>query len=994
MATSDVNGRSTWWRRVAARAVPVAMVAGSIVVTATQPSFAADPVDGARTAGDPMFPHVGNGGYDALHYDVVLDWNATGVVGTSMTGVLDSASTTMRARTTGAPLRSFSLDFEGLTVDSVTVDGVPATYERVVDPATTTYKLVVTPAAPFEGDFTTVVTYHGVPNHHVDPDGSWEGWAATSDGATFMGQPVGAMAGIPHNNMPGDKATWSFTTTIPSTITSATGPGDSAVVGNGELASRTVSEDGTRTTWRWVQQEQMASELIIISIGKYDVIESQVTLSDGRVIPEWSFMDSSLSAANKTTITNRRALLGTIITRLEQLYGPYPGNSTGVVVDTVPSGINYALETQDRSFFPSTGSVNGNTLIHELAHQWYGDNVTPQLWTDIWMNEGMATWGPSWHTNVLAPATPNPGATETTYFNSWNNTASTSANWATPPGAQTNPANIYGYQTYTRGAQFWEALRTALRNDDFLEVVREWQTRYAGESRSGEDLKALAEEVSGRDLDAFWQDWILDGDKPAWPSKYDLTLAGEPASTPQPGGTLTYQLTAANVGKVALTDGIVEVDLADVLDDASLGTLPDGLVLDGTTLTWTVPPTAVGSSATATFDVVVDGDVSDETLRATAVPTGLGGLCSTAGCASEAAVGVQPLTPSGTPEVTGTFAVGGTVTVSTPGWRDGTSFSHQWLVDGTPVEGATASNFTLRPDDVGRTVSVAVTGSHPDYSPVTRTSAAATVAAGTLASTPTPTIQGDAVVGATVTAQPGAWDDGAALTYEWFLDSEPVGAGASRTLGAADVGKQLEVAVTATKAGYTGVTRRSAAATVSEGRLLATPAPVVSGTARFGETLTVSPGTWDGGVSVGYQWLRDGVPVGGATGASYVLGLDDVRTRISVAVTGTKPGYAAVTTRSATTSAVARARFGTVVAKIAGKAQVGRTLKARVRGIGTDPTVRYAWYAGTKRLGSTPTLELRRGLLGRRVTLRVTVREAGFVTTTVRSEPTTKVTHR
>jgi len=500
----------------AALTVPLVLAAG--IIAAPAAVAADDPIDGPRTSGDPLFPNVGNGGYDALNYDVDIAWTPDAAQSGSTIAGSVVASTTMTARAEQA-LTSFSLDFEGLEIDSVLVNGEPATFTREIDPATITFKLIITPATPVVGEFTTTVDYHGVPGAHVDLDGSYEGWNRTSDGATMLGQPIGNMTGYPHNNTPSDKATYTFTIDIPTTLNNVAGtaPGPGAAVSNGELIAKTPSDDGTRTTWVWEQTKPMASELAVISIGKYDIIELPIELSDGSVIPSWSFMDSALSAANKTTITNRVNQMGAIIRNLESLYGPYPGKSAGVIVDTVPSGINYALETQDRSFFPSTNSVAGNTLIHELVHQWYGNNVAPTTWTDIWIGEGMATWGPTYYNSSEGFGTGATSSTQT-YFNSWNNASPTSANWNIAPGAQTDSARLYGYQTYTRSAQFWAALRVEIGDDAFFALIKEWQVRYAGESKTGADLKALAEELSGRDITALWNDWILETGKPAWPS--------------------------------------------------------------------------------------------------------------------------------------------------------------------------------------------------------------------------------------------------------------------------------------------------------------------------------------------------------------------------------------------------------------------------------------------------------------------------------------------
>ncbi|MTB87555.1 hypothetical protein GGQ26_04185 [Aeromicrobium sp. zg-629] len=970
------------WRRAAARAVPLVLVAGTLLGTPAQAEPLA-PVDGAQTAGDAIFPHVGNGGYDALHYDVDIAWQANGLVGNIMSGELTDASTTMRARTTGAPLRTFSLDFEGLQIDSVTVNGAPATYERVQSAAAIKFKLIVTPAEPVEGEFTTEVTYRGTPSTHVDPDNSWEGWVPTTDGAIFMGQPVGAMAGFPHNNTPGDKATWSFTLDVPSTITSATGTGPAAAVSNGELASKTVSPGGERTTWEWVQREQMASELALISIGKYDVHESQVTLSGGRVIPEWSFVDSSLSEANKTTINNRRALLGEMLRRFEGVFGLYPGNSTGVVIDTVPSGINYALETQDRSFFPSAGSVNGNTLLHELAHQWYGNNVSPGLWTDIWINEGMGTWAPTYYNSVLAAPTPNPGAVETTYYNSWSNTAPASSNWKTPPGAQTNPGNLYGYQTYTRGAQFWEALRTVLRDEDFLRVLKRWQVRYAGTSPRADRLKELAEEISGHDLNAFWQDWIYDADKPAWPSKYDVSVSSEPAQGTVSGGAeVAFTVKAVNSGKVPLPAATVTVDVGDVVDDGRLGTLPAGVTRAGETLTWTVPETAVGATASTTFTVTTRAASDDLFVKAD--PVTMGGACVACG----------GLKSAPKPTVSGTPTVGATLTAE-GAWPQGTTLTHEWSVDGVVRTGATERTFVPEPTDIGKTVSVVVTGVAPGRSATRRVSAPTeAVVEGMQAATPVPTLSGTPRVDAEVSVVPGEWDAGVSLTREWFVDGESVGNGASYTPTAADAGKPLTVAVTGERAGYASVTRTSAAVEVALAEQSATPVPTIAGTARFGSTLRATAGTWDAGVTLTYQWRRNGAPIAGATTATYRSGLADLGKRISVEVTGSRAGYESVSKVSVATAPVVRATLPRGRVKVVGKPVVGRQLGLSVTRFGSGHRVTYRWYVGGKRVGNAKKLRLKKGYAGKRVSYRVTISKPGFTTVTKSGKVKAKVKPR
>ena len=588
--------------RALPRALAALMVSGALALLPS-PAPAVDAIPGPQTSGDTQFPNVGNGGYDVSDYDINIVWTPAVFLGADQSIV---ATTTITAATTGAPLSSFSLDLEGLTVDTVKVNDVTASYTRIQVPVDTKYKLVVTPATPVSGTFTTVVTYHGTPSSHTDADGSNEGWNATSDGATFVNQPVGSMTGFPNNNTPADKATYTFALSVPTTINF----GSSAAVANGVLTSKTAIA-GSRTQWVWDVAKPMASELALISIGRYDMSTSTITLANGLgTVQEWSFVDPTTSAAGSFATT--RGKIKPILDFLSARYGAYPANATGLVVDNVSGlGINYALETQDRPFFP--GSVADSTLTHELMHQWFGDNVSPSFWSDLWLNEGPATYAESQYANEAG--------TETTFYNLWNSTAANDPTWK--PAANptdTDPTDLFDAHVYDRGAMALEALRTVVGPTTFLAIMKEWQVRYAGTSQGTEDFFALAEELSGKELTAFFQDWIYDADKPAWPGRFTLSLASTPASgTVAAGGAVSYTLSTQNTGKVALAGKVVKVDLTDVLDDATVdGALPANTTLAGNVLTWNVPSTATAATSTVTLPLTVNAGVAGATLTAAA----------------------------------------------------------------------------------------------------------------------------------------------------------------------------------------------------------------------------------------------------------------------------------------------------------------------------------------------------------------------------------------
>lgn len=184
-----------------------------------------------------------------------------------------------------------------------------------------------------------------------------------------------------------------------------------------------------------------------------------------------------------------------------------------------------------------------------------------------------------------------------------------------------------------------------------------------------------------------------------------------------------------------------------------------------------------------------------------------------------------------------------------------------------------------------------------------------TVPAVSALTAPTPAISGTARVGVALTAVPGVWSPApVTLRFQWSRGGKAI-AGATATQYvpvAADRGQQLSVTVTGAKAGYTAVARTSLKSAVVAAGVISGPTPRIIGTAKKGKKLTASPGTWKpSGVALTYQWRRNGAGIPGATKSTYKLVKKDKKKRITVTVTGSKPGY---TTLSRTSPATAKVR--------------------------------------------------------------------------------------
>ncbi|MQA95926.1 MAG: M1 family peptidase [Streptosporangiales bacterium] len=440
---------------------------------AAPPSPAGPGNVGAPGLGDPYFPDEGNGGYDVARYDLDIGYEPSR---DRLTGV---ATLTMTA---GHALRRFNLDLAGLTVSKVTVDGRAAEHRQDDD------ELIVTPSrtVPQGRRFRTVVTYAGTPRPAGGSGALGRyGWQHTDDGAIVASQPNGAQTWFPANDHPRDKAAFSFTVDV---------PGGLWAVAPGRLVRR--ENEGARTVHEWDAPEPMVTYLASVAIGRYDVRQGRTP----RGIP----MITAVDPASPGNPARFAADTGRLTDELTALLGPYPFGSTGGTVDAQRTG--YALEVQTRSVYGGF-DPDGEIIAHELAHQWFGNSVSLTQWHDIWLNEGLATYV-QWVSEAAAggPAVDDIMADlcRRSADDDW---------WKVRPG-DPGATRLFAEQVYDRGGMTLLALRRELGAPMLHRILRTWAARHRHGSASTPRFIALAEELSGRQLDALFDAWLYTPAKP------------------------------------------------------------------------------------------------------------------------------------------------------------------------------------------------------------------------------------------------------------------------------------------------------------------------------------------------------------------------------------------------------------------------------------------------------------------------------------------------
>jgi aminopeptidase N len=437
---------------------------------------------GATSADDPYVPTHGNGGYKVESYELDLDYR---VNSNRLSG-----KATITAFATQA-LTRISFDLVGLRVSKVAVNGRrPQRYTHRAG------KLHVTPAATIMdgAEFTVEIQYAGNPKPADSPWGEL-GWEELTEGVIVASQPSGAATWFPCNDHPSDKAHYRITLTTDSPY---------EVVANGRLVSRRVK--ASRTTWVFDQAAPMATYLATVQIGRYDVVELATSPVTTRgVLPSGQIREFRVDFGRQQEMMKLFC----------RLFGPYPFNGYTVVV--TDDDLEIPLEAQGISVFGSNhvdGRRTSERLVaHELAHQWFGNSLTPSRWQHIWLNEGFACYS-EWLWSE-----------ESGGLSADQQVSKAHSRLKSLPQdlllSDPGPELMFDDRLYKRGAITLHMIRKHLGDDAFFDLLRTWTKTYRHGSVATSDFIELATSFSsdGEALERVFAAWLGSYDLPPLPRK-------------------------------------------------------------------------------------------------------------------------------------------------------------------------------------------------------------------------------------------------------------------------------------------------------------------------------------------------------------------------------------------------------------------------------------------------------------------------------------------
>ena len=420
--------------------------------------------------------------YDVQHYLIDLEFIP---VSKSVTG-----SVTITAQSLVAGLQHVILDFytnPQITISSIKRGTTVLSYSRPTHQIDVTLDQAFGPGQTFE----IKITYSGVPVS-VDDSISWQkingGFPGTA--VSTLSEPVGARTWWPCKDRPDDKATVEEWWTVPSTWTAT---------GNGKLVGTTVLANN-RTQYRWQMTDPLTTYLVSIAATAYATVNQTYTTLTGGTMPITHYVYVGDESKAQTSFSE----LPNMIAFFAHTWGEYPfvEDKYGMSAFIWGGGMEHSTNTS-YGYQLITGTHTYDYIVaHELAHQWWGDAVSPATWADVWLNEGFATYGEArWAENLGG------GVGYRNYMQSL---------YSSSFGTVYNPSNLFGSTVYDKGAWCLHMLRGILGDVSFDLAMRDWYTQNDNLSATTAQFQATMEARYGASLDFFFQRYVYASGYPTY----------------------------------------------------------------------------------------------------------------------------------------------------------------------------------------------------------------------------------------------------------------------------------------------------------------------------------------------------------------------------------------------------------------------------------------------------------------------------------------------
>jgi aminopeptidase N len=432
------------------------------------------PVDALPEPGVERRSSADRGHLDVTHYDLRIDLRQLADT------VIDAVARLDLNPVSGAP--HIDLDFVGMQVDSVRLDGTKTPFEQGPD------LLRVEPVEGFAEAVTVEVFYGGRPQ-----DGLFIGPDPAGDLTAFADNwPNRARWWFPANDHPADKATAEFTVHVP--------PGYS-VVANGRLVG--VEDD----TWRWRTDVEIPAYTLVIGAAKFE----RATIGEGACGMSPAAADGECAEVSVWALTGsgaygeqRFSRGADMVDYYTGLFGPYPYEKLAHVQSSTRFG---GMENSSAIFYAMGGwaeeRMGEGVIAHETVHQWFGDGVTPAEWSHLWVSEGFATYFGAVYMEARDGGDALRQAMER------GRRAVVGSDASNRPVVDERP-DLFGLlntNSYPKGAWILHMLRNLIGDEAFFGAIRAYYAEHENGVADTEDVRRAMEQASDRDLAWFFEQW-------------------------------------------------------------------------------------------------------------------------------------------------------------------------------------------------------------------------------------------------------------------------------------------------------------------------------------------------------------------------------------------------------------------------------------------------------------------------------------------------------